>query len=368
MQKGKLFNAIGLMSGTSMDGIDVAFLQSDGKSVIKNKYFSYFPYDDDFRQKISHLISSKSSSDETQKIEREFTDLNASIVEIFLKEHAIDRKEVDLIAFPGHTIFHDPGNSITRQIGDLELLQSKTKIKTIGNFRKEDVSSGGQGAPLVPVYHFYMTKSLEKPIAILNIGGINNVTYIPTDKEDDMVAFDVCFGNAPFDDLISQSTNSKFDKNGEIGLSGAVNQEICEKILQNDIFYKTLPKSFDRNDFEQVLRPLRHLDLADSLASLSYIHAKVLAANIDLFMKEKPGSLFICGGGVKNQSLMKCMREELSDIKIDSTVQIGFSPDQIEAQAFAFIGIRKLLGLAISFQKTTGILLETDSSLAFSQH
>ena len=368
MQKGKLFSAIGLMSGTSMDGIDVAFLQSDGKSVVNNKYFSYFAYDDNFRQKISRLINSKPSLHEIHEVEQEFTDLNANIIESFLKEHKINRNQVDLIAFPGHTIIHDPANSITRQIGDPELLQQKTKIRTIGNFRKDDVARGGQGAPLVPIYHFYMTKKLAKPLAVLNIGGVNNITYIPSDDENDMVAFDICFGNAPFDDLISQKTDSRFDTDGKIGLLGVVNREICKKILQNEIFCKTLPKSFDRNDFQESLQPLEVLNLADALASLAYIHSRVLVSNIDLFMKERPKSLFICGGGVKNQSLMKYMRQELPDIKIESTDQIGLDPDQIEAQAFAFMGIRKLLGLPISFQKTTGILPETGSSLVSSQH
>ena len=368
MENKKLITAIGLMSGTSMDGIDIALMQSDGRSIIRNKKFDFQPYSKEFKEKIIYLIRSRPSLFEIKKIENEFTMLNANLINSFLASNNIDRSQIDLISFPGHTIFHDPREAITWQIGNADLLEARTKIHVISNFRTFDVANNGQGAPLVPVYHFFMLKNLPKPSAILNIGGVNNITYIPSELISDMTAFDICFGNAPFDDLMSKYTDFSFDIDGKIGLSGEVNHEVCEKIIKNEIFYRSPPKSFDRDDFRRVLGEVQSLSLPDSLASLSYIHANVVLANLELFTPEKPKSIYICGGGVKNKSLIKFMKDLMPDIEMKSTSAIGYDPDKIEAQAFAFIGIRKLLGLPISFQKTTGISPETDFFPVFSQH
>ncbi len=369
MQEKKLYSSIGLMSGTSMDGIDIAFIQSDGLGIIQNKKFSYYPFEKYFRDKISHIIRDKPPTDEIKEIEKEFTLHNAKLIESFLQEHNLNRNEIDLICFPGHTIAHDPSQKLTKQLGNPELLEEKTKIKTIGHIRAYDVARGGQGAPLVPIYHFYMTKNLPKPLAVLNIGGVNNITYIPNKDENEMVAFDISFGNAPFDDLVAKHHRDMiYDNDGQIGLSGKVNEEICSQILKNEIFYQKPPKSFDRDDFHKIIKPVESLGLADALASLAYIHAKVLQKNIELFCQEKPHAIYICGGGLKNKALIKYMQQELTGIEIKSTTDIGFDPDQIEAQAFAFLGIRRMLDLPISFRKTTGISQETDSSPASSQH
>lgn len=367
MQEKKLYSSIGLMSGTSMDGIDIAFIQSDGESIIQNKKFSYYPFEKYLRKKISHIIKNNPPTDEIKEVEKEFTLHNAKLVELFVEEHSLDRKEIDLICFAGHTIAHDPSKSLTKQLGNPELLEEKTKIQTVGHIRAYDVARGGQGAPLVPIYHFYMTKNLPKPLAVLNIGGVNNITYIPNKDENDMVAFDISFGNAPFDDLVAKNTDMIYDEDGKIGLSGKVHEKICSKILKNKIFYQKPPKSFDRDDFHEAIKPIEDLDLPDALASLAYIHAKVLKKNIELFCPENPQTIYICGGGLKNKALVKYMQEELIGIEIKSTSDIGFDPDQIEAQAFAFLGIRRILNLPISFRKTTGILQETDSFQASSQ-
>ncbi len=360
METRKLISSIGIMSGTSMDGLDIALIQSDGRSIIKNKKFSYIPFDEELRRKILHLIESNPSTYEIKKIENEFTLRCVELVNKFLLDNNIDRSDVDIISFSGHTILHDPSELITWQIGNPDLIEAKTGIRTISNFRSYDVARNGQGAPLAPIYHYFMVKDLVKTVAVLNIGGVNNLTYIPNDRETDIVAFDICFGNAPFDDLMSKFTDYKYDQDGAISLSGSVNEEFCDRVLKNEIFYRSPPKSFDRNDFRHVISPIYALDLPDALASLSYIHAKVVAANVEIFLAARPRSIFVCGGGVKNKSLMGNMRKVMPDIEIRSTSHIGFNPDQIEAQAFAFLGIRKYLGMPISFQKTTGILPEND--------
>ncbi len=360
MENRKLITAIGLMSGTSMDGIDIALMQSDGRSIIRNKKFEFVPYDKGFKEKISYLIRSKPTLYEIKRIENEFTMLNADSVNLFLLKNGIDRSDVDLISFPGHTIFHDPQESITWQIGNSDLLEAKTRIPVVTNFRTHDVANNGQGAPLVPIYHFFMLKNLPKPYAVLNIGGVNNLTYVRNESENDIVAFDICFGNAPFDDLMAKFVGDDYDKGGKYSLAGNVNYEICSDILKNEIFYISPPKSFDRDDFRRVLGRVQSLPLPDALASLSYIHSQAILTNIELFLKEKPRAIYVCGGGVKNKAIMADLQKAMPDVEIKSTAAVGYNPDRIEAQAFAFIGIRKVLNLPISFQKTTGISPETD--------
>lgn len=354
----KTFTAIGLMSGTSMDGIDLALIESDGKKIIKNdssvKKFFYQPYHADFKNRLNALIYGKPTLEEIKLVEKELTLLHAEIVNLFLSQQNILAQDIDFIGFHGHTIFHNAAKSLTWQIGDSELLQQKTKIKVIDNFRTHDIACGGQGAPLVPIYHFCLLANHSKPCAVLNIGGISNITYFPSEREDEIEAFDLCFGNAPFDDLMKIRLGREFDKDGEVGNRGKINFEIAEKILQNEIFYAKPPKSFDRNEFNKIVNIVEQLEISDALATLAFIHARAIKINFSSF-KTCPKEIFICGGGRKNSTIIKAMEQELgSSTKVRMIDEIGFNGDAIEAEAFAFLAIRKFLGLKIGFEKTTG--------------
>lgn len=359
MQQNKIFTSIGLMSGTSMDGIDLALIKSDGKNIIKDKKFAYFAYENSFKEKLKSLIYGRPSLEEIKIIEQEFTLLNARIVEEFLTKNKIDKSEIDIVSFHGHTILHIPEKSITWQIGNAELLAAATKINIVADFRNRDVVLGGQGAPLVPIYHFYLLSNQSAPVAVLNIGGISNITYFASDIEEEIEAFDVCFGNAPLDDLVKAKLGLDYDQDGEIAKKGAVDFLLADRILQDEIFHKAPPKSFDRDDFKKLLAPINSLKIEDALATFAYMHARAIAINLDFIAandkNKMPKIIFVCGGGRKNQALIDAMRKWIKNVEIKIIDEIGFNGDAIEAEAFAFLGIRRLLKLPISFQKTTGI-------------
>lgn len=350
----KTFKAIGLMSGTSCDGIDLALIESNGKNIVKHHNFKYLAYEKDLKEKLISLQYKSYSALEIKLIENELTLLHAKLVNEFLLENKIKPQEIDIIGFHGHTIAHDPKKLVTWQIGNGHLLARETKINVIGDFRSGDVANGGQGAPLVPIYHFYLFGQENKSNAVLNIGGISNITFCGNNNENDIEAFDLCFGNAPLDDLVKEKLNKNFDKDGKLAKKGKIDHLLADRILQNEIFKQKPPKSFDRNDFAKIIAPINNLKIEDALATFCHIHAKALDINLNL-LSQRPKTIFICGGGRKNQSLMQHMKEACTDITIKTTEEINLNGDAIEAEAFAFLAIRKLQNLPISFKKTTGI-------------
>jgi len=367
----KLFSAIGLMSGTSMDGIDLALIRSDGNKVIERQKFAYVAYEKNFKNSLSNLIYGKPTISEIKEVENQFTMLNSEMVNNFISENNIDRKEIDLIAFHGHTILHNPQNLTTWQIGNSHLLAQQTGIDVISDFRSKDIVHGGQGAPLVPVYHLHLFSERTKPKAVLNIGGISNITSINSDSEFSIEAFDLCFGNAPLDDIMKKRLGCDFDKNGELARQGKINYELAKSILQKEIFSKKPPKAFDRNDFAESLKQIEELEIRDSLATLAYIHACAIEMNLQFFSK-KPLEILVCGGGRKNSSLLDALKIQLKGIEVKTVEEVGFNGDAIEAEAFAFLGIRSLLDLPISFYNTTGVKKpsthETEDINSFKKH
>lgn len=357
----KTYRSIGLMSGTSMDGIDLALIESDGKKIINHLGSSYKKYDNSFKQRLSSIIYNPATLEEIKTVENELTILHADLVNEFLSNNNIDKSSIDLIAFHGHTIYHNPEKSITWQLGNGTLLAAKTKINVIYDFRSKDVLLGGQGAPLVPIYHLYLFANQNLPISVLNIGGISNITYLSSDSEDSIEAFDTCFGNAPFDDLVKEKFNLDFDKDGQLSGQGSPDFLLADRILQNEIFHKKPPKSFDRDDFSKILAPINSLKSEDALATFAYMHAKAIQINLD-FLSQRPKEIFICGGGRKNATIMNEMKKWLSGISVKSVEEIGLNGDLIEAEAFAFLGIRSLIGLPLSFKKTTGLKTPENNS------
>jgi anhydro-N-acetylmuramic acid kinase len=353
----KIFKAIGLMSGTSMDGIDLALIESDGKDHIKRHNFDYQEYNKEFKTRLNNIIYQNPTLEEIKLIENELTILHAKLVNDFLKKNSIDPREIDVIAFHGHTILHNPQHGITWQIGNSHLLSHLTEIDVISDFRARDVALEGQGAPLVPIYHFYAFHNQTHPTAVLNIGGISNITYFDGEHEDEIMAFDVCFGNAPLDDLMKKKLGRDFDNNGEIAKKGNVDFLLADRILQNEIFYKKPPKSFDRDDFAEIISPINNLKIEDALATFVYMHAKAIDVNLS-FLPKRPSEIFVCGGGRRNVALIDEMKKHIISTKVRLVDEIGFNGDAIEAEAFAFLGIRSLVGLPISFKNTTGVCLK----------
>jgi anhydro-N-acetylmuramic acid kinase len=352
----KIYRAIGLMSGTSMDGIDLSLIESDGEKIIRHVGFDYLPYQESFKQKLRKVIYDRPDLIEIKNLENEMTIMHAVMVNDFLAKNQIKSSEIDLISFHGHTILHKPELGITWQLGNSQLLACKTKIGVIGNLRVKDVVLGGQGAPLVPIYHFHL---FPESGVVLNIGGISNITSFIKEDESSIEAFDICFGNAPLDDLVKKKLGTDFDRDGEISLQGKPDLILAEYILQNEIFHKKPPKSFDRDDYASIITPINNLKIEDALATFAYIHAKAVDINLN-FLKNRPKKIFVCGGGRKNKALIQWMKKELLNIEVKITEEIGFNGDTIEAEAFAFLGIRSLLKLPISFHSTTGVKNSSD--------
>lgn len=341
------------MSGTSMDGIDLALIESDGEGVIHRQEFLTIPYKNEFKNHLRSLIYGSPSLLQIKQVENELTLINADLINDFLKDKNIKANEIDVIGFHGHTILHTPEQQITWQIGNGHLLAHKTGINVVSDFRTHDIMLGGQGAPLVPIYHFHLFHDRPHPTAVLNIGGISNITYFDAKHENNIQAFDVCFGNAPLDDIMHEKFNLHFDEDGALAKSGKIDEAITKEILRHDIFHKKPPKSFDRDDFSEIIKSISALKTEDALATLTHIHARAVAINIDFF-DQKPKELLICGGGRKNSAIIDEMKKCLPGIAVRSTEEININGDSIEAEAFAFLAIRKLRNLPISFTKTTG--------------
>lgn len=338
-----------------MDGVDLALIESDGKKIINRKGFDYLPYTQDFKNRLNALIYSNPKIVEIKLVEDELTLIHANLVNYFLTKNQINRKEIDLVAFHGHTILHIPEQQVTWQIGNPHLLAHKVGIDVVADFRTRDVVLGGQGAPLVPIYHFHLFYDHPRPTAVINIGGISNITYFRSNDESEIEAFDICFGNAPLDDLMKKKFNLDYDEDGKLAKRGHVDFILADRILQNEIFHKKPPKSFDRDDFSNLLAPINSLkNPEDALATFAYIHARALQINLE-FLGERPKEIFICGGGRKNIAMMDEMKKWLSGVVIKTVDEVGFNGDAVEAEAFAFLGIRSLLNLPISFSNTTGI-------------
>ena len=351
---GKIYTALGLMSGTSMDGLDASVIRSDGNteySIILDRYFEYGPNIRqnliNLRSKITEVNDLKNHHEEIKLIERELTIFHAEAVNNILNELII---EVDFLGFHGQTIFHDSKKKLSKQIGDGRLLSQMTKKLVVYDFRQNDIRNGGEGAPLASIYHKLMVEVLNKqkkiklPLTILNIGGIANITTI--DKKYNIMSKDIGPGNCMIDKWIISNSKKKYDENGEIGESGKIDKFILEQFLDNFFTKKNIDKrSLDINDFD--ISFARGLSLENGTATITEITAEILSKKI------LEDNIYVCGGGRKNKFLIKRLEHKIyKTIKnIDS---LGIDGNYIESQAFAYLAIRSFLKLPISFPDTTG--------------
>jgi len=338
--------AIGLMSGTSMDGIDAAIITTDGKDVFDKGASCSFEYSDDFKNKIRGLILGSENQDE---ITKELTILHADAVHHLLKHANKTPEDIDVIGFHGQTIAHDPDNNYTLQIGDGRLLAELTGICVVNDMRKNDVLNGGQGAPLAPLYHAALAKNDELPIAILNIGGVSNVTWIG--GVDDIIAFDTGPGNALIDDWVLKHKGIPYDKDGAIAASGAVDKNVLSELMSNSYFSIIPPKSLDRNHFHS--DAANHLALADGAATLTQFTVESIVKSAEQF-PEAANRWYVTGGGRHNATLMNGLREYLKK-PILPIEELGCDGDMIEAEAWAFLAVRSIYGMPLSLPATTGV-------------
>jgi anhydro-N-acetylmuramic acid kinase len=356
--------AIGLMSGTSYDGVDVALIETDGEEIGQLGPTGYRPYSDQERDLVRRAIAVAThlgNRDERPKIlaqvEELVTDMHAEAVEAFLAANGMAASSIGVVGFHGQTVLHRPDRGLTVQLGNGRALATRLGIPVVYDFRGADVAAGGQGAPVVPVFHRALVRQLKRahPIAVLNLGGVANLTFI--DGKADLIAFDTGPGNALMDDFVRLRTGQPQDDGGRAAAAGTVDEAAVARVLTHPFFAKPPPKSLDRNAFRQWVVEegrLPEKSLEDGVATLTAITAAAVAHATKVLPRVPVGWL-VAGGGTRNPTLMRMLGQRLAPAAIETAGAVGWSADALEAQAFAYLAVRALKGLPLTFPTTTGV-------------
>ena len=360
----KFYTSLGLMSGTSMDGIDASIIRSDGENEYESTFDEFFEYDQalykdlvNLRNKINSASDIIVNSELVSETERKITLYHAEICNKIINKSDY---EVDLIGFHGQTIFHDASQKISKQLGDGSLLSNLLKKDVIYNFRANDIANGGQGAPLAPIFHNLIINKnkIELPVFILNIGGIANITIITSNKNDDLISYDIGPGNCLLDEWVRKHTSYRYDLNGKAASIGKIDEIILNQATENfENINKNKNLSFDIKDFD--LSFVRGLSYEDGLSTLTKFTSEIICDSIIKNTKKdktKKINLLVCGGGRKNLTLIENITNKLpNNINLDLIDDYNINGDFIESQAFAYLAIRSLLKKEISFVKTTNV-------------
>jgi len=348
---------IGLMSGTSLDGVDAALLETDGQDVAIPGPALTIPYNKEARALLraaldDALAVAKGSPvpHSIREAERRLTEAHAEAVKALLAKAGLTADQVALIGFHGQTILHRPAQHWTWQIGDGALLARLTGIDVVNDFRSADVKAGGQGAPLVPLYHAALARKsrLSPPLVLVNIGGVANVTYISGDT---VLAFDTGPGNAPIDDWMHRHSGRPVDEDGAFAATGNVSNAALDRMLDNAFFSRVPPKSLDRMDFG--MEAVKDLSPADGAATLTAFTAASIARAREHF-PEPATTWIVTGGGRHNKTLMAMLRARVN-APVIAAEEAGWNGDAMEAEAFAYLAMRAKKGLPLSLPSTTGV-------------
>ncbi|MEQ9115784.1 MAG: anhydro-N-acetylmuramic acid kinase [Rickettsiales bacterium] len=358
MTQNKSLTVIGLMSGTTFDGVDAAVIKTDGEKINDLGPTITITYPEDFRNKIRNITTGSIDLKNILELEDEITLLHCHAVQELLKTNKISKEDIDLVAFHGQTIYHDSKNCKTWQLANGSLMVRELGINVITDFRRRDLAHGGEGAPLVPFFHKAISESMPKPIAFVNIGGVSNITYV--NKDGEMVAFDSGPGCALIDDWVYTRVKTPFDYNGEIAARGKSNKHKIDYFIESTPFFNQVPpKSLDRNEFSNIFRKLSSLNTADGAATLTELSARAIHEG-KKFLPSQPEQWVVCGGGRKNKYLMNLLRDkyQLNVVNIDDLKFNNFKLDGdfIEAQAFAYLGARSFKNLPYTLPSTTGAI------------
>jgi len=347
------------MSGTSLDGVDVALIETDGVKIAAFGPVGYRPYTDAERALLRQaLVEGASLTDRAARpgvlaeAEAFVTSVHAVTVENFLAAERIDKAGIAVVGFHGQTVLHRPEARLTVQIGDGAALARRLGMTVAYDFRAADVAAGGQGAPLVPVFHQALARDLARPhpVAVLNIGGVANVTFV---DGGDPVACDTGPGNALIDDFMRARAGAPLDRDGDQAARGTVDEDFVARVLAHEFFDRPCPKSLDRNAFAFANIGLPDFTVADGAATLSALTAASVARVVKR-LPQPPCSWIVAGGGARNPTLMKMLAQRLAPAKVETADAVGWSSQSIEAQAFAYLAVRTQAGLPITFPLTTG--------------
>ncbi len=358
-----MLTAIGLMSGTSMDGIDAAMLRTDGENRVEFGPTAFFPYPAAFRHEIeSGLETAKSLVRRDDRpgglasLERAITERHAEAVRALVDSAPPTWRDIQLVGFHGQTVLHRPRQALTVQLGDGELLANATGIPVVYDMRANDMLHGGQGAPLVPAYHAALARSLPEtyaavsPVVFVNIGGISNITYV---GDGDPVAFDTGPGNALIDQWVTREGGVPFDADGAIASEGSVVRAVVDRYLDNPFFAKPGPKSLDRGDF--TLAEVGGLELADGARTLASVSAGAILKSVEQ-LPATPRLWIVCGGGRKNPHILGDLVKGAATMQAEVILaeDAGLRGDFIEAEAWAYLAVRSAKKMPLTFPTTTG--------------
>lgn len=340
------------MSGTSLDGVDVALIETDGMGHVAPRGFYYKPYPDDLRSSIRGCFGARSMTPAIATVERDLTLIHADAVRDFLVQENLTPDDIDLVGFHGQSVSHDPAHHFTWQLGDGALLAREIGIDVVHDFRTADVKAGGQGAPLIPIYHWAraFASGLQFPVAILNIGGVSNVTWIGP-EEGDFVAFDCGPGNALIDDVVLKATGEKFDRDGALARQAAPNADVLARWMAHPYFAQKPPKSLDRGGWD--ISTISNFPLAEAVATLTAFTVDAIAAAAQHF-PAPARAWYVTGGGRHNRAIMDGLAQKLG-VPVHAVDTLGWNGDALEAEGFAYMAVRSVLGHPLSFPGTTGV-------------
>lgn len=347
-----MMTSIGVMSGTSMDAIDVALIESDGEAHIRVGPSGTYHYPDATRRALLDLIANaeRIEQGDLSVFERAVTDAHCNAVETFLAENRIERRLINLVGFHGQTVLHRPQRRFTCQLLDGAYAVSRLQIDSVNRFRHRDIEAGGQGAPLAPLYHHARAHDLDKPLAILNLGGVANVTLM---DDNNIRAFDTGPASAMMDDIMRARCGLDYDEHGARAREGHPDILAIQEFLRDPYFAKAPPKSLDRNDFHRWLALVAHLELNDALATLSAFTVESIAKARE-HSAIAPKRWLVAGGGRKNAFLMHALEARLN-VPVMAVEAVGWDGDMLEAECFAWLAIRSVRQLPLSLPSTTGV-------------
>lgn len=347
-----LVTAIGAISGTSMDAIDIALVETDGDALVRPLGGAAYPYPAALRTKLQAVIADpiRAEHDPLDALEAEVTDAFSGAIRRFLDESGRAASTIDLVGSHGQTIFHRPERGITRQLGDGARMAAALGINVVNRFRHADVAAGGQGAPLVPLYHAALARGLETPLMVLNLGGVANITYLDGEI---IIACDTGPASALIDDAMLRHFGKPYDVDGLVAASGRLDEAVLAELLANPFFATKPPKSLDRNDFHARAKIVEALQPADQIATLTAFTVRATTA-ILAHMPQKPQRWLVTGGGRHNRAMMAGFSTALG-VPVEPVEAVGWNGDLLEAECFAYLAQRSRRGLPLSLPATTGV-------------
>lgn len=354
METIKTFNALGILSGSALDGVDIAFIKTDGVDVYKTGHTMTVPYDEPIRQKIRSVLGMRPDTPENKnilaEIEKELTIFWAQAVKEYIDMYDVT---VDVIGLEGHTICNNPKQQYIYQLGDGELLSALTGIKVVYNFHAADIAAGGQGGPLDVTFYNAVTSQRERPLAVVDISGISSISWLGSFGE--MAAFNSGPGNAAVDEWVMKHAGQNMDYNGKLAITGKINEQIVAVLMRHKYFAQYPPKSTHREEFREKLENLEGLSLEDGAATATAFVAESIAYSLLLYVPEIPKKVMVCGGGAKNPTLMRFLRQRLPQIEVCTAEDWGYDSAAIGVQAVAYLAVRRINFLPVSFPTTTGV-------------